>query len=107
VIGLQLVAIGWLVTSGEARRYLHQHATIRRVMLWSIVVLLLLDLGSQLAAWNLSRAKLALLVDIGYMDEKYFRQDGISPLYLGVNAGVHVLLAIFLGALVASTARAP
>ena len=76
--GFLLLAIGWLLTSKEARSFLAEHRRARNLMLVAIWTVAALDLASQAEALRISDARLRLLERLAYIDRVYFEDHGVS-----------------------------
>jgi hypothetical protein len=105
--GFLLPAIGWLLTSKEARSFLAEHRRARNLMLVAIWTVAALDLASQVEALRISAARLRLLERLAYIDRVYFEDHGVSWRYFFVNAGVHVALFFILSRLFGSLTQGP
>lgn len=106
-IGFLLLAIGWILTSEKSREFLKQNRSARRAALATIPMIALVHVGWSIGTFRISQNKMALLIDLHYIDAKFYADDGITWFFFATNLTVHVALFVVLFALVYSLSRTP
>lgn len=102
-LGFMVIALGWLITSDGARKFLTTHENIR------LAALLFLGLGvigygfMAYRVYSLSRSVLIKLERLGYASREVYEHYAISKVAPVYYTLFHLLISVLIGIVINST----
>jgi hypothetical protein len=101
-MGLQIVAIGWLLTSEDAQQYLAKYKEIARLSLFAIGILLFAHIGMVYDGFNVSERLVEAIRGNAFFQEYIKTEQAFSLYRLNmVTVGIRLFFTIILFAILA------